>query len=146
LPKLRLVGFRPATGLITVADINTICGLPAALSATTKFAACVLVTFESAVKLIMIEQLFPALSVFGQKVMPRKPLESSPEIEAILKLEKVIMDAPVFVSVVDSISVVPAYTLPKLSVAGENLNVEAGADTVCEVPADAPVAKFVSPP
>jgi hypothetical protein len=48
-PKLRLVGLSVAIGLITVAVISTICGLPAALSVITRLAACVLVTFESPV-------------------------------------------------------------------------------------------------
>jgi len=137
LPKLRLEGFKLAAGLITVAVMSTICGLPAPLSTVTRFAACVLVTFESAVKLIKMVQLFPAFSVFGQKVMPRKPEESSPEIEAMLKLENVTMDAPVFVTVMVSISVVPTYTLPKLSGDGENFTVEPGEFTVCGLPVEA---------
>jgi hypothetical protein len=94
------VALREAIGLMTVADIRIICGLPAPLSAITRFAAWVLVTLESEVKLIRIVQLFPGLSVLGHSSTPRKPLESSPEIAAMLKLVKVIMDVPVLVSVV----------------------------------------------
>ena len=57
-------------------------------------------TFESEVKLMMMMQLFPGLSVFGQSSTPRKPDESSPVIGATLKLVKVIIDVPVLVSVV----------------------------------------------
>jgi hypothetical protein len=39
VPKLKLVGLTDAPGFITVAVIGTICGLPDALSATTRFAA-----------------------------------------------------------------------------------------------------------
>ena len=71
VPKLRLVALSVAFGLITVADIGIVCGLPEALSAITRLAAWVFVTLESAVKLMMIVQLLPALSVLGQKAMPR---------------------------------------------------------------------------
>src|SRR5271155_5575547 len=71
VPKLRLVALSVAFGLITVADIGIVCGLPEALSAITRLAACVFVTLESAVKLMMIVQVLPALSVLGQNAMPR---------------------------------------------------------------------------
>src|ERR1700689_5558239 len=66
VPKLRLVALRVTFGLITVADIRIDCGLPEALSAITRLAAWVFVTLESAVKLMMMVQLLPALSVLGQ--------------------------------------------------------------------------------
>ena len=87
---------------MTVAVIGIDCGLPEALSVITRFAAWIVgVTFESAVKLMTITQLFPALSVFGHNSTPRKPVESSPEIDCTAKLVNVIMDVPVLVSVVD---------------------------------------------
>ena len=92
---------------MTVADIRIICGLPEALSAITRFAACVLVTVESAVKLMMMRQLWPELSVLGQKATPRKPVESSPEIEAMLKLVKVTMELPELVTINVSMLVLP---------------------------------------
>lgn len=100
LPKLRLLALSDATGLMTVAVMGIDCGLPAALSVMTRFAACVLVTFESLVKLMMMVQLFPAFKVLGQSSTPRNPEESSPEIEPTLKFVKVIIEVPVLVSVV----------------------------------------------
>ena len=92
---------------MTIAVIGTVCGLPAALSAMSRFAACVLVTLESAVKLMMMVQLFPALRVLGQSSMPRKPVESSPEIAITLKLVKVTIELPVLVIVVACRAVLP---------------------------------------
>ena len=87
---------------MTVAVIGIVCGLPDPLSVITRFAACTTgVTLESAVKLMMMTQLFPALSVFGHNSTPRKPVESSPGIDCTAKLVNVIIVVPVLVSVVD---------------------------------------------
>src|SRR5271165_2652019 len=132
---------------MTVADISTVCGLPEALSAITKLAACVFVTLESAVKLMRMMQLFPALRVFGHNSTPRKPDESSPVIGATLKLVNVIIDDPVLVSVVKPRAGRPTYTVPKLIVVGENFSVEPlAALTVCETLPDVPPLKLPSPP
>ena len=82
---------RRANGLITVAVSGTVCGLSGALSVTTSVAACGLVTLKSAEKPMMMVQLLPGLSVRGQKLTPKKPLESAPATGAMLKLVKVIM-------------------------------------------------------
>ena len=66
-----LDGLTDAYGLMTVADIRIVCGLPTALSVMTRFAAWVLVTCESAVKLMKTVQVFPGFSVLGQKAMAR---------------------------------------------------------------------------
>src|SRR5271156_3921335 len=122
---------------MTVADIRIICGLPAALSAITRVAAWGLVTLESEVKLIRIVQLFPGLSVLGHNSTPRKPLESSPEIAAMLKLVKVIIDVPVLVSVVEAKAGMPTYATPKFIAAGEIFKVEPVLPlTVCVTAAD----------
>lgn len=49
---------------------------------------------------MMTVQLLPAFSVFGQKSTPMNPVESSPEIDAMLKFVNVTIDVPVFVIVV----------------------------------------------
>jgi hypothetical protein len=83
-----------------------------------------LVTFESAVKLMITVQLLPALSVFGQKSTPMNPVESSPEIDATLKFVNVTIDVPVFVIVVARKANDPAYTVPNARVAGENFSAD----------------------
>ena len=88
---------RRAIGLITVAVSGTVCGLSGAVSVTTRVAACGLVTFESAVKPMTMVQVLPGFSVRGQKLTPKKPLESAPATEAMLKLLKVIMRPSVLV-------------------------------------------------
>ena len=72
---------------------------------------------------MMMTQLLPALSVLGQSSTPRNPVESSPMMEATLKLEKVTILVPVLVTETVDSAVLPLLTVPKLKLDGENFSV-----------------------
>src|ERR1700733_4945321 len=108
VPKFKLDGLAAAAGLITVAVMGTVCGLPAALSVSRRFAACVGVVLESAVKLMVMVQALPAARVWPQTLVGEKPVESSPEIEPTVKLLKVTVDFPELVTVSEVFAVAPA--------------------------------------
>jgi hypothetical protein len=57
---------------------------------------------------MVIVQVLPAAKVWAQTLVLEKPVESAPEIDPMVKLEKVTVDFPALVTVSEAFAVAPA--------------------------------------
>ena len=96
LPKARLEGETLTADAVPVPERGTVCGLPAALSATVR--AAVRFPVAAGLKLTLIVQLAPAATLDPQLLVWAKSLALAPEIAMLLTLKAAL---PELVRVID---------------------------------------------